>query len=337
MAIASEQLLFVAELEELAWRTTDLSFAWVAAPGSRDPYPARVVFAGGRVILADHPRFGRVTIERIGTEPELVKGDAILFDKLRETLPGRFVVERWHKQGTAAADDRDLTIVVEASTLPSLRAPFEQAVRSTGGGGGGKGEALRRVAEQLGFQVSPMLAVLLERFDTDAGFCRLLERVSFRAHVTGISTAPFDTDPCLIGLAEVRGGDAITSLYYYPAAHERGAALPVVQFSYDPREVTWLAPTFEAFFDRFLCDAAADHAAEVAAIREALEFPKAALPATRAPDWFTGANATPELARERALVLALDPDGADVAAKTELAALYARLGWAWHREQLLRD
>jgi hypothetical protein len=329
-----EGRLFIIDVGELPWRDADLQFVPVMLPRVTDPLPAKVVFAGTELVATDHPRLGRLTVKRAASTPPLSKGDLIVLDELRETAPGKFTVVSWHKQGQPASTTDLSLLFSRASDLARIaweRPAFEPDARLP---------ALRAAAKVIDFAIPPVLEKLLAFHDGELGFRRLLERISILIQVTGGTTTGSGSDPCMLGFAGNGGGDVV-ALYYYPPAHTPGAELPIVEWMHDDNTVEWVAQSFEVYLASRLRDAEEWANPVVQAIRARLDLPARAPKKAKAPDWFLAAHGKKrkgsvegDVAHERRLVRALRDVPDDAAAKSELLALYERLGWRWHAEQL---
>jgi hypothetical protein len=155
-------------------------------------------------------------------------------------------------------------------------------------------------------------------------------------------------DPCLIDLAEHESGDAIAT-YYYPTTTT--GRIPVVRVRASTGEARWLADDFDAWFAGYLHDARAKTPDLVAIATQVLgvdaSFVKP-LAGTLPPPWFFEAHGTRwtlfdveearragDVAGAERMLVALGRNGYADRVKTDLASVYATLGWEHHRATVL--
>ncbi|MBL8954342.1 MAG: hypothetical protein JNK82_26425, partial [Myxococcaceae bacterium] len=333
VAVVSQQLI-VLDTAALTFTpgvsASGLDAAPLVPPSTGDPVPATVVFDGASLVSVDHPRLGRLNLKRTSPTPALAANDRVVLDAITESMPGVWSVDAWHRQGDPAPAPSTGPLTLSASQLPPLfHAPSAQPRDNL--------PRLRDAAARLGFTIPPLLEKLLAEYDKDPTVRRWLEQLSLFVEVTGFTTAWEGSDPCLLGLAGNGGGDVV-SLYVYPPAHPPGAELPVVDWWHETNEVTWLASGFEAWWRAKLNEERKGSPEVVTLLLERLglaaDFPRAV--EAVAPDWLATSHGTADEKAERALVGRLVDDPEDDTARAQLAAVYERLGWAWHRENLDR-
>jgi hypothetical protein len=335
--------LFVIDPTRLVPGDQAMTYATADGATGAEPIPAQVVFAGPSLVMVNHPRLGRLNLDRSQCAAPLAKGDAVVLDAVKELMPGKWRVEAWHRAGDAASQPAT-TGVLEAGTdhLLPLFADVQDVHRP-----------VRPVAsaalQRVDVPLDGLLDHLLRCFDEEPLLRRWLDRLSILIDITGGSTTGMPgTDPCLLGIAGNGGGDTV-SLYIYPPAIAAGLAPPVVDFWHETGEITHLA----ADFDTWLADRLRDDDDDVASLVRARlgELPPTRPPGEAAP-WFVAVHGEgPEtdpraiaellerdpLAAERLLVRRLRERPEDTEVARDLAAVYGRLGWSWHRENLLAN
>lgn len=336
--------LFIIDPRALEPGDQAMSYARIVDAASADPEPAQVVFAGGALVAVNHPRLGRLSLDRTLSATPLAKGDAVILDDVKEAMPGLWKVSAWHKVGEEQAPTSAAAkLEVGVAEMPPL---FREAVKEHRT----FGPVLEAALGRHRLSLDGKLRRLVSLHDTDPTFARWLDRISMILDITGLSITQVEgTDPCLLGIAANGNGDAI-SLYLYPPAIEAGIAPPVVDFWHETREITYLAADFDSYLEEELRSHAEDEIGKL--ILEKLGPLGKKRPTAEPPEWFIavhGEGPLPdrkEVAKlkktdprraERMLVRLLREDPEDTKVAKELAALYKTLGWSWHRENLLSN
>ena len=299
--------------------------------------PATVLFVLPSMIVAQHPRAGRLTFDRLPTDPPVAAGDAIKIDDAHEPMPGIVKVRAW-STASGVASVRPSSPALELAA-PAV-APIDVRLSPTSGRRRENGRVLRAVAARWGFSPPPSLLRFVDATDEDPLLRRRIELLGLGVVEVRHLSIDWSADPCVLALCSLGDGDE-HSLYLYPPALARGEEPPVVTYLHELNEVEWSAPSFELFLDRALAARAAEQPELVAAVRARLgvgtttaEEPVDA----PVPEWLRALGESRSLAEvdeleavgdllaaERACVAAYVRD--DHAARPHLARLYARLGW----------
>lgn len=110
--------LFVIDPARLVPGDQAMTYATADGATGAEPIPAQVVFAGPSLVMVNHPRLGRLNLDRSQCAAPLAKGDAVVLDAVKELMPedaghrsllARHRRQRWRRHGVAvhlSAGDR---------------------------------------------------------------------------------------------------------------------------------------------------------------------------------------------------------------------------------------
>ncbi len=339
------QTLLGIDLDVLPFGRPHASASWqcaaLASANAGDDTPATVAFVLPGKVLFDHPRFGRLTVDRTLADPPVVRGQRVRLDDVIEAMPRLFRVRAWSAwEGARSVRPPPPPMRFDAPAIAPIAPPAPgdapgSSVRLH------NAETLRAVALRWGFGVPPGLDKFLAHVDDDPVLRRWLAQLGLDAFEVRHLTADWGADPCVLAIAGYGNGDEVC-LYLYPPNLAGGAEPPVVEFSHEDGEVYFLAPSFEVYLARLLAERESDWVEVVAHVRARLSLGSGApvdaerpafLPAPDAPIPSIEAARALEAggdaaAAERAYARILGRDGADARqARAALEKSYAQLGW----------
>jgi hypothetical protein len=337
---------------------SSISYAALTTGGAQVPDPATVAFVFSDKILVDHPRFKRLTLAKTPGCPEVVKGDQVMIDDVREELPGIFRVYAWRKAGAGGSvrpPPAPLELPRPAIAPLSEDVPSSEVTAPETGGPPSPLARLHDLSARHGFRASDCLVRLLAERERDPVFRRWLDKIGFDLIEVRSLTPDWDADPCLLAFAGLGNGDEYC-LYVYPPWCADGREPPVVEYWHETNFVDFRALDFESFLVRELDSRVADGFVDdelARLIRERLALPSAGRDAGEAPEFLPldqQSHAAPALDVEAALELERRGDaaaaerallrqfllGGDLAAaaRKELERLYAKLAWSFPLENL---
>lgn len=350
-----DQTLLGIDLDVLPFGRPHASAAWectaLASANAGDDTPATVAFVLPGKILFDHPRFGRLTVDRALTDPPVTKSQRVRLDDVIEAMPRLFRVRAWSVwDAPRSVRPPPPPLRFEAPDVALIPPP----ARGTSPGASVRlhnAETLRAVASRWGFRVPPCLDGFLAKTDEDPVLRRWLDQLGLATFEVRHLTTDWGVDPCVLALAGYGNGDEV-ALHLYPPHLAQGAEPPVVEFCHEDGEVRFIAPTFDAYLASLLAEREAEWVDLVPRIRERLSLDKTAPKPADKPAWLRSPGAPkPSLETARALEASGDAAGAERAysrllgpdgvtaqqARAALERLYTQLGWTAALEVLLQS